>query len=132
VGLLESLVSSIASLGQSIVNGLIDGLKTLFIPRTDYFSTKISILKDTLFAKMPFINQISVAMSEFIQIITYSSSTKPVFSFTMYGKTMNIIDFSMFESYRLYIHGIILFFAYFYYIRRVIKSLPGLIGGFYR
>ena|GEM_PF-4998650 len=54
----------------------------------------------------------------------------PNFSFTLYNYRYDIIDFSLFEQYRFYIQGFIIIISYFFFARRMIRKIPGLIGGF--
>ena len=56
-------------------------------------------------------------------------TTTPSFSITYYGQTVNIIDFSLFVNYRIWLHGIILAIAWFMYIRKLFNKLPNIIGG---
>jgi hypothetical protein len=57
----------------------------------------------------------------------------PVFSgqFEIYGVSVNLLDFSWFEQYRLRVHAFVLAFAYLTFTRRLIKRLPSIVGGFY-
>lgn len=45
------------------------------------------------------------------------------------GQTLNIIDFSLFMDYRIWLHGIILAISWFLFIRRLFNKLPTVIGG---
>lgn len=60
--------------------------------------------------------------------VNYGESI-PKFSIQYAGQTLDIIDFSLFVNYRVWLHGIILAIAWFYFIRKLFNKLPALIGG---
>lgn len=127
---LQGIQDAIKNLGASIVNGFIDGLKALFIPRDNYFNDKISNLYTKLTDKLPFIEDIKILFESLFQTIFNADDNVPIFNFTYKGVSMNIFDFSLYQKYRGLIHGVMIFVSYFFFVRRLFKRLPGLIGGF--
>ena len=85
-------------------------------------------LQSKLNDKFYFVNQIGEMFSSLLGNVNYGE-TPPTFSITCYGQTLNIIDFSLFMDYRIWLHGIILAISWFLFIRRLFNKLPGLIGG---
>lgn len=100
-------------------------LKWLFIPEKNPFD-ELSIKFDEKFA---FIKQIEDLFSSLLGFNDYGQ-TIPSFNMTWNGITFAFIDFSMFLDYRLWLHGIILAIAWFIFIIKTYKKLPGIIGGF--
>lgn len=58
------------------------------------------------------------------------TSQAPQFQMTIYGTTVNIIDFSMYESVRPMVHKIIIAVAWSMWGLRFFRRLPAYIGGF--
>lgn len=123
------MVNAIKSLAQSIVDGFVTALKTLFIPSNTFFDNKITPIMDMFYSKLPFLEQMKNIFSSFISAIGSSSSDVPEFTFTYKGATYNIFDFSIYQPYRSTVHAIILFISYFYFIRKTLRRLPSTIGG---
>ncbi len=101
-----------------------DLLKWLFVPTENSFEG----LQEKFNTKFAFVNQIKEMFSNLLGFNNYSE-TLPIFSITYEGQNLNIIDFSLFVDYRLWVHGIILAIAWFCFIRKLYNRLPILIGG---
>lgn len=125
---LESLGTGIAGslndLGAAIINGLIDGLKELFVPSYN----PIDEVKSKIENKYTFLSQISEISNSLFAGFS-ESSAPPSFTVTYRGKTMTIVDFSAFVSYRSTVHGIIIAIAWTTFILWLIKFVPQLLKG---
>lgn len=119
------LGKSLGDLVQNIVNGIGDLLKMLFVPETSPFEE----VAEKLRKKFGFIFQIQEMIQNLLGFNNYGNSV-PVFRVNLYGNDVAIIDFSVFLNYRLWLHGIILAFAWFAFIRKTFVKLPSIIGGF--
>ena len=68
---------------------------------------------------------------DFWSSIQDSGDTPPEFKLTLPefcgGATVNAIDFSFYNNYRGYIHGIIAGICYYVYIKRIIREIPYII-----
>lgn len=138
MGLLQSVADAIKSITTSIMNLpsniyilFRDGLIFLFVPEENYFSDKSDELYNLMVEKLPFIDDIKKCYDGYMNVITGSGTDAPVFTFTYKGMTMNIFDFSIYEPYRYLVNSIMIFTSYFFFIRKLLKGIPGLIGGFY-
>lgn len=125
---LESLGAGIAGslndLGTAIINGLIDGLKELFVPSYN----PIDEVKSKIESKYTFLSQISEISNTLFADFS-ESSAPPSFTVTYRGKTMTIVDFSAFVSYRSTVHGIIIAIAWTTFVLWLIKFIPQLLKG---
>lgn len=131
----KSLVSSIINLPVKIAesiqgffitlgNTIIEKLEYLFIPSGDNL---FSDVKDIISEKFGIFNQLFDLAGV---IIHYDySDAPPDFNITLYGHTVTIVDWELFSKYRLFIHGIIIFIAYYFFIKRLIKRIPQIIRG---
>lgn len=68
---------------------------------------------------------------DFWNSIQDSGDTPPEFKLTLPefcgGATVNAIDFTFYNNYRSYIHGIIAGICYYVYIKRIIREIPYII-----
>lgn len=68
---------------------------------------------------------------EFWTTIQNSSDEEPKFEITLPefcgGGTYNVIDFSFYNNYRNYIHGLIAGICYFVYIKKLYNKIPNII-----
>lgn len=110
---------------EDLKNSILDGLKFLFVPSDNLFIELHEIVE----SKFKFIYQIH----EFGENLIYSSftDTPPNNKITIYGQDIVFMDWSLYNSYKNIIDAIIIYCAYYFYIRRLIKRLPGIIGGFH-
>lgn len=99
-------------------------LKFLFVPTENSFNS----IQEKINTRFYFLNQIKELFFNLIGYNNYGSEL-PIFSINYYGQTVNIIDFSLFTNYRIWLHGIILAVAWFYYLRKLYNNLPRIIGG---
>lgn len=113
-----------SSFFTNLFNKLKELLVFLFIPDEDNAFTEI---KNVINEKFGFISQFTDLASKLVNL--KFSSDVPAFEFTIYGKKYSIIDWSLYQPYRKYIHSIIIVISYYHFIQRTIKRIPSIIGG---
>ncbi len=113
-----------SSFFTNLFNKLKELLVFLFIPDEDNAFTEI---KNVINEKFGFISQFTDLASKLVNL--NFSSDVPAFDFTIYGKKYSIIDWSLYQPYRKYIHSIIIVISYYHFIQRTIKRIPSIIGG---
>lgn len=113
-----------SSFFTNLFNKLKELLVFLFIPDEDNAFTEI---KNVINDKFGFISQFTDLASKLVNL--NFSSDVPAFEFTIYGKKYSIIDWSLYQPYRKYIHSIIIVISYYHFIQRTIKRIPSIIGG---
>lgn len=113
-----------SSFFTNLFNKLKELLVFLFIPDEDNAFTEI---KNLINEKFRFISQFTDLASKLVNL--NFSSDVPAFEFTIYGKKYSIIDWSLYQPYRKYIHSIIIVISYYHFIQRTIKRIPSIIGG---
>lgn len=113
-----------SSFFTNLFNKLKELLVFLFIPDEDNAFTEI---KNLINEKFGFISQFTDLASKLVNL--NFSSDVPAFEFTIYGKKYSIIDWSLYQPYRKYIHSIIIVISYYHFIQRTIKRIPSIIGG---
>lgn len=102
-----------------------DKLEYLFVPKFS-FEDKLNEWKTTLSQKFGFFDRFFSMLIDSIGSYSETSSA-PKFEFTYKGTTVGLIDFAPYAYMRPVVHGIILAFAWFSFLRRLIHSVPGLI-----
>ena len=145
-----SLPSTIYDAVSSALSGLVDKISSIFDLISDFFSTFFTNLfnklkellvflfipdednafteiKNVINEKFGFISQFTDLASKLVNL--NFSSDVPAFEFTIYGKKYSIIDWSLYQPYRKYIHSIIIVISYYHFIQRTIKRIPSIIGG---
>lgn len=123
----SDLLSGIITGLNNLKDGIIQGLKDLFIPSDNAFTDIKEIVND----KFGFISQIKDLFSAFVNYTFADSETPPEFTITYKGNEISIIDWSLYAPYRMTVHFIIIAISYLSFIMRLYKRLPGYIGGFY-
>lgn len=123
----SDLLSGILTGLDNLKDGIIQGLKDLFIPSDNAFI----VIKDIVNEKFGFISQIKELVSAFVNYSFAESDTPPEFNINYKGKEISIIDWSLYAPYRMTVHFIIIAISYLSFIMRLYKRLPGYIGGFY-
>ena len=99
--MLELVKDSITNLGNTIVNGIKNVFELLFVPSDNLFDDVQTLFNE----KFGIFSQVV----NLVKSLTINESTvKPNFKITLYGTTLHFIDFSLFDEYRDYYHGIIL------------------------
>lgn len=109
---------------------IVDALKnlfvTLFVPDDDGI---LSEIKDIITTKFGFFSQF-VSFGETLINSNFGKEEPKSFSFTLYGNTWNLIDWSVVAPYRSTIRTITIIVNYYWFIQKTIKRIPGVIGGF--
>ena len=132
--MLELVKSSIVSIGQNIVNAItglaqtiIDSLHNLlvflFVPEGTIFDNMYNIMAERF--------QIFFQVKDVLEDI-YSfdyNNDMPHFKITLFGVQMDIIDFTLFSQYRKFIHNIIIFLAYYGFLKYLLHTAPAVING---
>jgi len=113
-----------SSFFTNLFNKLKELLVFLFIPDEDNAFTEI---KNVINEKFGFISQFTDLASKLVNL--NFSSDVPAIEFTLYDKKYSIIDWSLYQPYRKYIHSIIIVISYYHFIQRTIKRIPSIIGG---
>lgn len=78
--------------------------------------------------KFGIFNQIGIILNTLLHF-DYDDDSMPEFKINVFGVEMKIIDFEAFDIVRDIIHGIILFFAWFFFLRSLYYRVPAIIGG---
>ena len=103
----DAIVGALTNLGETIINGLQNVIEFLFVPSDNLFNDVEDLFKE----KFAFVYQV-ISIGEDLKEIEFGTDT-PHFSITLYGKTVDFIDFSFYDKYRTFIHNITLVIAYF-------------------
>ncbi len=115
--------------GKKLVELIGDLLNKLFVPQQDHFGE----LNEKFHSKFGFIDQIKDLVTNLFNFneSRSSSDVPPDWSITYYGTTVNIIDWTAFEKYRGFLHGIIIFILWGSFLIRLYKRIPGIVHGYY-
>ncbi len=105
-------------------NWLLKILKMAFVPDLSAFNNLVSMFN----RKFGIFSQLASTLPDLFQ---FGGEDPPEFNMTIYGTTVNIVDFSAFEIVRTFLHGLILAFAWYGFIRRCYERAPAFIGGFF-
>lgn len=132
-GFFTSLGDRIGEFFTLLKDGLLDGLKALFVPTGDSFSD----LVDLIHSKFGFIFQL-LEISDFL--INYDFSESPPEAVVLFSKKVDngflrnipdieIMDWSVIEPYRNLIKNLTLAISWYFFLRKVSKRLPDVING---
>ena len=121
------IADAISGFFTDLKDGLLEGLKYLFIPSDNLFLDLIDLVK----SKFNFIFQI-IEITDVLLNYDYSE-TPPDFNISFDTKWGNfdaqLIDLSVFETYRNFVRGIILATSWYFFIRKLRKRIPDVING---
>lgn len=127
---ISNLCSSTIDFFTNFFSRIVDALKnlfvTLFVPDDDGI---LSEIKDIITTKFGFFSQF-VSFGETLINSNFGKEEPKSFSFTLYGNTWNLIDWSVVAPYRSTIRTITIIVNYYWFIQKTIKRIPGVIGGF--
>lgn len=127
---ISNLCSSTIDFFTNFFSRIVDALKnlfvTLFVPDDDGI---LSEIKDIITTKFGFFSQF-VSFGETLINSNFGNEEPKSFSFTLYGNTWNLIDWSVVAPYRSTIRTITIIVNYYWFIQKTIKRIPGVIGGF--
>lgn len=141
---LKEIFASIKDIGATVfdIPQHIDNLGTnfkqyledLFIPSDNNNFTKIETRIETKFG---FISQIIKFLQDFNKIIWTDEPPDTKIDFSSahhfdpnYDFEVNFINLELYNRYKPMVDALIIFFSYFFFIRRLLERLPGIIGGF--
>ena len=120
------IADAISGFFTDLKDGLLEGLKYLFIPSDNLFLDLIDLVK----SKFNFIFQI-IEITDVL--LNDYSETPPDFNISFDTKWGNfdaqLIDLSVFETYRNFVRGIILATSWYFFIRKLRKRIPDVING---
>lgn len=119
-----NVIQNIISIPQKIIDLLLELLKYLFVPEYN----PIEEIKAKLNEKFTFATQMALLTKELFKDFD-SNSSAPVFSFTYKGTEYEIINFEIFEPYRVVIHSIIIAIAWTYFVLWLFKHSPRIVKG---
>lgn len=104
----------------------VEKIEYYFIP-TFSIQEQVETWKLTIENKFEFYKQISTMLN---RIFTFSETAEaPKFNITYKGVTVGIVDFSAYAQARKLVQAMILFFAWFSFLRRLYHSIPNIIMG---
>lgn len=127
----DAVKDTVSGLAVRIRDLFSDLFKFLFVPNENYFSNIFSDLKEKFNAKLPIVSQVGDLLGRVIDGIK-GDSTAPSFTITWAGQTVSIINFSFFDKYVGFLRGLILLFAWYFFLSKMYKRIPGFIGGFHK
>jgi len=110
-----------SSLVGGIVGGILNGLKSLFIPERNIFNDIIAKFSD----KFPIVNQVVGLFSNLYNV----GENEPVFKFTYKDIELKLVDFTSFEDYLPLVRSFTGAFLFLSFVTREIKILPKIIRG---
>lgn len=131
------IADAISGFFTDLKDGLLEGLKILFIPEENPFEGTISLVHE----KFGFVFQI-VDIADFL--LTYNFNEAPPdlsfnfpedyrgnsrFNSFLSGLDFELIDWSVIEPYRDFIRNLIAGIAWYFYLSRLHKHLPDIING---
>ena len=125
------LRNAIGDFFGDLLDGILEGLKDLFIPKDEYFSEKLNMFRskfgfvDTV---LSFIERLKDALtsSEFGSLEVDLSSAE---SDINYGGKVNILDVSWYARYKDYGDMVVSAILWVTYLYSLWKQLPGVISG---
>lgn len=116
-----NIVNSIKGFFQDIK----DYLVYLFVPSDNNFEKCKEVIDD----KFKFVHQAFDYYKNFFNFTFLDEP--PETNVTIYGETVSFMNWDLYNKYKPVIDNIIVFCAWFFYIRRLVKRIPGIIGGFH-
>lgn len=102
-----------------------DFLIYLFKPSDNNFEKCKEVIDD----KFKFVHQ---ALDYYKNFVNFTFLDKPPDTYvTIYGETISFMNWDLYDKYKPMIDNIIVFCAWYLFIRRLVKRIPGIIGGFH-
>jgi hypothetical protein len=131
IGGISSVLGSILSFLETLIESVTTLFLALFVPSEGFFERSFGGLQTRFEAKIPILGQSKTVIDNFTAMAADTTAAAPEFTVEMYGVKANLIDFSQFAPFMPTIHGIIIAVVYIAFIRKVIKKIPSIIGGFH-
>lgn len=120
---IKSILSAIGNIVSGILNGLLDLLLSLFVPYDTYFTDKFNGIKANLNSILNIDSYTKLFNSD------YADSSIKDITVTVFGQTVTIVKFSMYEHFRNVINTLIYAFMFFllaiYNYSQVYKLIRG-------
>ena len=114
----------------SLVDALLNGIKTLFVPSEGFLEEKVNSVKD----KFSFVDSVKLTINDMTSIIT-NEENAPIFYVNVFdnkwgveGK-VKVVDLSFYAPYKEYGDTIICCFVYAFFFWRVFINLSNIISG---
>ncbi len=133
----SKIADAIGGFFEDLKNGILDGLKFLFIPEGDPFQDTKELIKD----KFGFVFQIGDIV-DFLLHFQFKNTPPDLniefpddfrgntrFNGFLSGIKVSIMDWSVIEPYRNFIRSLIAGISWYFFIRKVTKILPNVING---
>ena len=108
---------------ESLKNDILEGLKSLFVPSDNLFND----MRDLLEEKFKFVNQIIELVIDFNDI-TWKEEP-PESNVTIYGVTVSFMNWEFYDDYRNLINTITVIVSYYWFVKRLLRKTPKVIGG---
>lgn len=114
-------------LGKKLVELIGNLLNDLFVPKEDHFGE----LEENVKSKFGFIEQVKELVFTLFNLNEEEGyEGTPNWSISYSGVEVDIIDWTAFEKYRGFLHGIIIFIMWGSFIIRLYKRIPLIIYGY--
>ena len=126
----SDLLSGILTGLDNLKDGIIQGLKDLFIPSDNAFTDIVDMVKTKFAFAYEFVD-----IAKTILVFSFDDDVEaPNFEISdssgkWFKGSLNFIDWTIYEPYRPYVHALILAISWYQFIERTIKRLPSIIGG---
>ncbi len=132
----EKIANAISGFFDNLLNGIIEGLKFLFVPSDNLFDDLVELIKN----KFGFVFQI-IEIGDFLLNFDFSDTPPDLsFDFSNYngssrfiqfldGFKFELLDWSVINPYRGFIRGLISAITWYFFLKSLPKTLVNLING---
>ena len=132
----EKIANAISGFFDNLLNGIIEGLKFLFVPSDNLFDDLVELIKN----KFGFVFQI-IEIGDFLLNFDFSDTPPDLsFDFSNYngssrfiqflnGFKFELLDWSVIDPYRGFIRGLISAITWYFFLKSLPKTLVNLING---
>lgn len=129
---MQSIKNAVVGLGNTIINGIVDSLKMLFIPSDDFFAEKLSPFNGAF----GFVGQFVQLAKSIIDMCSNPNVAAPSFTIDLSSSNFSwdlgdsvTISFAWYEPYRNTVNAWLSGFMWLGFIWNTFKDLPGIING---
>lgn len=130
LGLIVDTVTNILNFLYELPSHFLNLFQELFVPSSDFFSSKFENILTGLTNKVPLFGQIK---DFFTNLNLGGEGTPPKITITLPeffgGETYDFIDFRFFEQYRSYYLNIVRVFMWIFALKHIYRRLPSVISG---
>ena len=102
--------------------------RALVIPDVNVCSNRLASTDNNLKNKFGIVDDVKDGFEDIKDIIEDSDNSPPDWSFTVFGKQMKLVDWSMYDDYRGKIQNVFVCIAYVLLAKYIYKTLPSAIG----